>query len=339
MKLILDAMGGDHAPAEIIKGALQGMESLDCSVALVGRGEVILSCCKDMGIENLPPQLELVHAEQTVDMHDDAGTTLKEKPDSSMAVSLKMLAEGRGDAVISAGNTGALLSVSTLTVKRIRGIRRAALAPILPSTTGGLLLIDCGANVECTPEYLFQFALMGSVYTQKTLSLDKPRVGLLNNGSEASKGTPVHREAHTLLQNAHNDGLLHFIGNVEARDVPFGACDVLVADGFNGNILLKTMEGIGMFFAGSLKSIFYKNFKNKMAGALLKKDMNAFKKMMDYTETGGAPLLGISKPVIKAHGSSNAKAIVGAMRQAVRYAEGGACGQLTQELAKKKENT
>ena len=337
MKLILDAMGGDNAPFEIVKGALQGLEALDCSVALVGRGESILACCKEMGIGDLPHNLELVHAEQTVGMQDDAGLTLKEKPDSSMAVALKMLAEGRGDAVVSAGNTGALLSISTLAVKRIRGIRRAALAPILPSTTGGLLLVDCGANVECTPEYLFQFALMGSVYAQKTLSLDRPRVGLLNNGAEESKGTPLQRDAYPLLQKAGQDGLIHFIGNVEARDVPFGACDVLVTDGFSGNILLKTMEGIGLFFAKSLKGIIYKNVKTKMAGALLKKDMAEFKKMMDYTETGGAPLLGISKPVIKAHGSSNAKAVVGAMRQAIHYAGGAACAHIAAEMAKGKE--
>ncbi len=339
MKLILDAMGGDNAPHAIVKGALQALPEVDGGIILVGRGEVILECCKELGVDSLPKQLEIVHADEVVDMHDDPGSSLKEKPNSSMAVALRLLAEGKGDAMVSAGSTGVILSASTLLVKRIRGIRRAALAPVLPSSSGGVLLVDCGANVECTPEYLCQFAIMGSAYVKKTLGVNSPRVGLLNNGAEDTKGPPMHREAHQLMKQAHESGLINFIGNVEARDVPFGACDVLVADGFSGNILLKTMEGIGLFFAQALKNILYKNMKTKIAGALIQNDMSDFKKMMDYTETGGAPLLGIAKPVIKAHGSSNAKAIVGAIRQAVQYTAGDACGVIAEALAQLKSDS
>ncbi|MCL2546687.1 MAG: phosphate acyltransferase PlsX [Oscillospiraceae bacterium] len=331
MKLIIDAMSGDHAPLEIVKGALEA--DFDGQILLVGREVSIIGACEQLDIQQFPANIEIFNAEQVVEMEDDAGAVMREKPDSSMAVALRLLAEGQGDAVISAGNTGALLAMSTLTVKRIRGIRRAALAPILPSSNGGVLLLDCGANVECTAEYLYQFALMGYAYAKKTLLLDNPRVGLLNIGSEEGKGTAVHREAYQLLKQAHEANKINFIGNAEARDMPFGVCDVLISDGFSGNILLKTMEGVGLFFAKSLKDIIYKNGKTKIAGALLKKDMAAFKKMMDYTETGGAPLLGIAKPVIKAHGSSNAKAICGAIRQAKNYAAGNACGYIQEQLS------
>jgi len=328
MKLIIDAMGGDNAPHEIVKGAV--MAQFDGEIILVGQQDKIRACF----IESLPSNITVIHAPEIVTMEDDPAMAMKDKPDSSMAVALNLLASGDGDAVISAGNTGALLTMSTLKVKRIKGIRRAALATIVPSVTGGVLLLDCGANVECTPEYLYQFAVMGSAYAKQTLGLDSPRIGLLNNGAEETKGPPLQRDAHELMKNAHGT-TLNFVGNVEARDVPYGACDVIIADGFAGNILLKTMEGVGMFFAKSLKEIIYKNAKTKTAGLLLKKDMAIFKKMMDYAETGGAPLLGISKPVIKAHGSSDARAIGGAIRQAVRYTKGGACDEIATNVGTK----
>lgn len=250
-----------------------------------------------------------------------------------MAAALRMLSAGEGDALVSSGNTGALLVGSTMYVKRIRGVRRAALAPLMPTASEkGSLLIDSGANVECTPEYLLQFAYMGSFYAQKQMGIPSPKVGLVNNGAEASKGTPMLKETYALLQQAGQAGRLNFIGNIEGRDVPFGAADVVLCDGFTGNILLKTYEGVGLYFAGEMKKMFTKSLGTKVGALLVKDGLQAFKKKMDYKEVGGAPLLGISKPVVKAHGSSDPRAFRSAIRQAIQYADSGIISSITENI-------
>ena len=329
MRILVDAMGGDLAPKAAALGAIRAAQELGTEVVLVGRGEAILQCLKENGVETLPKGVEIANAEDVVDMHDDPAAVVRKRKDSSMVVGLRMLAEGGGDAFISAGSTGALLTAATLVVKRIKGIRRAAMGPVIPTKAGGgAVLIDCGANAECTPEFLLQFAFMGSYYAQKTLKLERPRVGLLNNGAEDTKGDPLHREAHQLLKRAAEQGTIHFVGNVEARDVPFGAADVIVADGFSGNVLLKTMEGTAMFMSDMMKQMFYRNSLTMLGALLCKKGINGIRKTMDYRETGGSIVIGISRPVIKAHGSSDDAAIRGAIRQAIRAVESGFCEEI-----------
>ena len=240
-----------------------------------------------------------------------------------MAVTLEMLRNGEGDAAISAGSTGALLTGATLLVRRIKGIRRAAMAPVLPNGGKGVVLIDCGANVECTPEYLLQFGYMGSFYSRSILGCDNPRVGLLNNGSEDTKGTPLCKEAYALLKEAGDAGRLNFIGNVEGTDVFSGKVDIIVADGYSGNILLKTVEGTAKFMMKNVKQIMMKSAKTKLGALLLKKDLYGLKKLMDVSEVGGTAFIGITKPVIKAHGSSNARAIRSAVKQAIAFVNAG----------------
>ncbi|MDR3207236.1 MAG: phosphate acyltransferase PlsX [Oscillospiraceae bacterium] len=320
MKIILDAMGGDNAPGAVVRGALLAQQETDAGLLLVGRGEDILQVIKDEGLPSLPPGLEIAHASQVVGMEDNPSSAIKDKPDSSIVVGLNMLAEGRGDAFVSAGSTGAVLTGATLLVKRIRGIRRAALSPILPTERGGALLIDSGATADCTPEYLLQFACMGSLYMKHAQGIEAPRVGLLNIGAEETKGDELRKAAHKLLKQAHEKGLIRFVGNVEARDVAFGAADVVVADGFSGNILLKASEGIGLYFVELLKRMYAKNLKSKLGALLVKDGLRSFKKVLDYAEYGGAPFLGVSRPVIKAHGSSNPRAIASSIRQAQAFA-------------------
>lgn len=322
MHILVDAMGGDNAPFEIVKGSVEAVDELGVTVTLIGKGEEILEALHKQGLDDLPGGIAVAHASQVVEMEDNPASSGREKPDSSMAVGLRMLAAGEGDAFVSAGSTGALLAGAIFSVKRIKGIKRAALAPVIPTKAGGAILIDCGANLECKPGYLLQFGYMGALYAQKVLGVENPRVGLLNVGAEEAKGTEALKEAHKLLKGASEAGKLRFIGNVEGRDVAFGAADVVVSDGYGGNIFLKTMEGVGLFFADMLKGLFYKNFFTKMSALMVRKGLRAFKKTLDYTETGGSPLLGLQKPVIKAHGSSNAKAVKNAIRQAKNFAAG-----------------
>lgn len=333
MRILVDAMGGDLAPKAAALGAIRAAQELGTEVVLVGRGEAILQCLKENGVETLPKGVEIANAEDVVDMHDDPAAVVRKRKDSSMVVGLRMLAEGGGDAFISAGSTGALLTAATLVVKRIKGIRRAAMGPVIPTKTGGgAVLIDCGANAECTPEFLLQFAFMGSYYAQKTLKLERPRVGLLNIGTEDSKGGTLQKEAYALLKKAGDAGYLNFIGNVEARDVPLGGADVVVSDGFSGNILLKGIEGTALFMASMMKDMFKKNLLTKLAALLCMDGVKAFKKKMDYRETGGTALIGLNKPVIKAHGSSDALAIRNAIRQAIGAVEADVAGTLAANI-------
>lgn len=338
MKIILDAMGGDLAPEAPVLGAIDAAKAYGVEIILVGRGEAILEVLKKHNIDNLPEGMEIANADDVVDMHDDPAAVIHKRKNSSMIVGLKMLADGKGDAFVSAGSTGALLTGATLLVKRVRGIRRAAMAPAMPTKTGGKVVIcDCGANAECTPEFLLQFGLVGSAYSKNVLGVQQPRVGLLNIGTEDSKGTQLQRDAYALLQNAQEQGLISFVGNVEARAVPLGEVDVVVCDGFSGNVLLKSIEGTAMFMGSLLKRTFKKNLLTKLGYLLCQGGVKNIMKLLDYREIGGTQLLGIKKPVIKAHGASDSLAFRNAVQQAVTAAKSDFTDQLAQDLAVMKE--
>lgn len=332
MKIIIDAMGGDRAPEQIVLGALQAAKEFGVKIVLIGRGEELLACMKSQGWDTLPAGVEVANAEDVVDMHADPAEVLRQHRGSSMVLGLKMLADGGGDAFISAGNSGALLTAATLVVKRIRGIRRAAFAPLLP-VGGGTILIDAGANNECTPEYLLQFGCMGSLYAKKAHHKPEPRVALLNNGAEEGKGDELHRAAYELLKQAGENGTINFIGNIEARDVPDGGADVVVADGFSGNVLLKSIEGTAIYMSKLMKEMFTRSAVSKLGYLCCKKGVNHIKQQMDYREVGGSILVGITKPVIKAHGSSDARAIRGAIKQAIAAVESDFCEDIRANVA------
>ena len=323
MKIIVDAMGGDNAPLEIVKGALAGQKHWGVDIVLTGDENAIREALTRCGQTEVPAGMEIISTSQTVEMCDDPATVFRRKKDTSMGVGLTMLREGQGDALVSAGSTGALLTGATLITKRIHGIRRAAMAPVIPTTTGQAVLIDCGANAECTPEYLVQFAYLGNFYAQQVLGLAKPRVGLLNIGTEDSKGTDLQKQTLARLRQAAEEGHLHFIGNIEAKEAIKGGCDVIVTDGFSGNILLKTMEGVGSFAGSALKGMFKKNLLTKLAALAVMPGLNEFKAKLDPNKVGGTAFIGIARPVIKAHGASNAEAIENAIGQAAAFARSG----------------
>ena len=343
MKIILDAMGGDLAPDAPVMGAVEAAKTWGTEVTLVGRGEAILEVLRKHNIQDLPKGIDIANADDVVDMHDDPASVIHKRKTSSMVIGLRMLAAGEGDALVSAGSTGALLSGATLIVKRVKGIRRAAMGPAIPNKKGGYtLIVDCGANAECTPEFLLQFGLVGSAYAKNKLNIDVPSVGLLNIGTEDSKGTQLQRDAYALLTQADKQGLLRFAGNVEARDVPLGAVDVVVCDGFSGNVLLKSIEGTAMFMGSMMKKAFKKNLASKLGYLLCSSGVKDMMKKMDYHEIGGTQFLGIQKPVIKAHGSSDALAFRNAIRQAAEAAEYNINDELEQQLqllTKAKEKT
>lgn len=328
MRILVDAMGGDNAPAAAALGAIRAAADFGVEIVLVGRGGDILKTLRDHEIQTLPKGVEIANAEDVVDMHDDPAKVLKKRPDSSMVVGLQMLRDGGGDAFVSAGSTGALLSAATLTVRRVKGIRRAAMGPVIPTATGSTMLIDCGATADCTPEFLLQFAFMGSYCARKLLGVEQPRVALLNIGAEDSKGGELQKAVYPLLQKAGDAGYLRFIGNIEARDVPLGGADVVVADGFSGNVLLKGIEGTAKFLSGMMKDMFKRNLFTKLAALACRSGIQDFKKKMDYRETGGTLLLGLRKPVLKAHGSSDELAFYHAVRQAVNAVE----ANITQDI-------
>ena len=336
MKIILDAMGGDNAPEAPVLGAIQAAKDFDAQITLVGRGEEILSVLRKHNIEDLPAGVEIANADEVVDMHDDPARVIQRKKNSSMVVGLRMLSEGAGDAFISAGSTGALLTGATLIVKRVKGIRRAAMGPAMPNKAGGkTVLLDCGANAECTPEFLLQFGIIGSLYAKKSLGIENPRVGLLNIGTEDTKGTPLQKEAHALLTQAHAQGILNFVGNIEGRDTLLGEVDVVVCDGFSGNVLLKSIEGTAYFMGSLMKhKIFKRNILSMIGYLFCKKGVDEVMGMMDYREIGGTEFLGIKKPVIKAHGSSDARAFRNAVRQAMAAAKANIAEELETELQK-----
>ena len=323
MKIIIDAMGGDFAPEAPVRGALLAREKYGADIILTGRTADILRELEKAGCKEVPQGIEIANAEEVVEICDDPATAFKQKKDSSLTVGLNLLRDGQADGFISAGSTGALLAGATLVVKRIRGLRRAALAPTIPTMTGKAVLIDCGANAECTSEYLLQFAYLGSYYAEKVLGIVQPRVGLLNIGAEPSKGDTLRHETYALLEEAGREGRLNFIGNIEANTALLGGADVIVADGYSGNILLKTVEGAAKLLLGEMKKAFLSSTKSKLGALLVKDSLGDVKKLLDPSEVGGTPFLGISKPVLKAHGSSDARAIRNAVFRAVEYAQSG----------------
>lgn len=320
--IIVDMMGGDKAPAETVKGVALAANELEANYILVGKREALIAAAKEKGISL--DRFEIVDTPTVITMDDDPISVTRAKSDSSMSVALRMLAEGKGDAVVSTGNTGALFTGANLIVRKMKNLRRPAIAALLPMQPP-VLLLDSGANISVTPDYLEQFAVMGSAYMKTIHGVEAPRVALLNNGEEENKGTPLQIDTYKLLSKNPD---INFVGNVEGNRVMTNACDVLVTDGFTGNILLKTMEGMGKLMLKTLKGIFYTNTKTKLCAVMVKPQLVNVKKNFDTREFGGAPILGISKPVIKAHGSSDAKAFKNAIRQAIAFSE----AELTSEM-------
>ncbi len=313
MKIIIDTMGGDMGPGEVIKGSIDAIKEYDIKVILVGQEDTIK---EELEKHDYPKNtVEILHAPGLVSNDDDPAIVVRRKKDSSMVVGAKALADGLGDGFISTGNTGALLACGLFIVKRIKGIDRAALSVVYPHIKGFSLLIDAGANVDCKAEYLNQFALMGSIYMEKVMGINSPTLGIANVGVEKGKGNALTKETYDLIEKTD----LNFIGNIEARDIPNGIVDVIICDGFVGNIILKLTEGMAYSMFSILKEEFMKNMKTKLAAGLLKPELENIKAFMDYREYGGAPLLGIKEPIVKAHGSSDAFAIKNGINQLVKF--------------------
>ena len=328
MKIIVDAMGGDNAPLAPVQGAIEAAKEYGVEIVLVGQEEAIQTVLKEHNL-TLPTGVTIHHASEVIEMCDDPAKAYRRKKDSSMTVGLTMVKNGEGDAFVCAGSTGAQLSGATLVTKRIKGIRRAALAPVIPTGNGGAVLVDCGANAECPPEYLLQFAYMGSYYAEKALGRPNPKVALLNIGVEPSKGTSLQTAVYPMLQEAADAGRINFVGNIEAREAVEGEGDVIVCDGYSGNIMLKAMEGTGKVMSREMKKMFKKNIFTMLAAAIVSGGIKDLKRMMSSDEVGGTALLGIAKPVIKAHGSSNAYAFKNAIRQARDFASSGIIDSIT----------
>ncbi|WP_138496572.1 phosphate acyltransferase PlsX [Paenibacillus pinistramenti] len=323
MRIAIDAMGGDFAPQSTVEGALSAAKEWpDIEIILVGDQAVL-----DPMLKERLPNLSVHHASEVISGEEEPVKAVRRKKDASMVVAGRMVKEGQAEAMISAGNTGALMTTGLLVVGRMKGIERPGLAPLLPTIDDkGTLALDLGANMDAKPEHLAQYALMGSIYRQKVHGISSPRVGLLNVGTEAMKGNELTKAAYPLLEALP----INFVGNVESRDVLVGACDVLVCDGFAGNILLKAMEGTAGTLFSLLKEEFTKNLKSKLAAAVLMPSLRGLKGKMDYKEHGGAPLLGLSGLVIKGHGSSDA----GAIKNAVRQARAALQSQLIESITK-----
>lgn len=328
MNILIDAFGGDNAPLEVIKGGIQAVKELGVSVTLVGDTEQIRSCAAQNGLSL--DGIELLHAPAVFDIHEEPTTLLKQHADTSMAIGMQALRDGKGDAFVCAGSTGALLVGATFLVKRIPGIKRAAAAPVLPTETTPFMLIDGGANNDCRPEMLVQFAVMGSAYMQNVMHVSQPRVALLNVGAEETKGRELELESYVQLEKAP----IHFIGNVEARELPKGVADVVVTDGFTGNVALKLYEGMGKFMAHQMKGNLFAGFTGKLAAMLILPKIKALTKKMDYKAVGGAVMLGVQKPVIKAHGSSDATAFFNAIRQAKDCVTGNVVQAITENAGR-----
>ena len=327
----VDIMGGDNPASELAQGAINAANEFafeGLNIILVGTKEAIDA------LPPLPENMSVHIAEGVVLMTDDPGKIMKEKSDSTLVTACRLCKDGVADAVVSAGNTGALFTAASLIIRRIKGVRRAALGSVLPLEKP-FVLLDCGANLDATPEVLDLYARMGSIYAENVLGVECPRVGLLNNGTESHKGTPLYTEAYALLKNDEN---INFIGNCEGKTVPFGCCDVLVCDGFTGNIALKLIEGMAKFMSKSIKDIFHASPVATLAGAMTLKHTKRLKKQLDPAEYGGAPFLGLAKPVVKAHGSSDAYSFRSAIKQVMLYCKGETIEKIAATLAKKTEN-
>lgn len=327
----VDIMGGDNPASELAAGAINAageFKNEGLELVLVGTKEAISS------LPELPANVTVCEAASVVEMTDDPAVVMKEKKDSSLVTACTLCKEGKADAVVSAGNTGALFTAASLIIRRIKGVRRAALGSVIPLEKP-FILLDCGANLDATPEVLQLYARMGSIYAENVLGIERPRVGLLNNGTEPHKGNQLQIDAHALLS---KDESINFIGNCEGKTVPFGCCDVLVCDGFTGNIALKLIEGMGKFMSNTIKGIFKGAPHALLGGALTYGRTKSLKKRLDPSEYGGAPFLGLAKPVVKAHGSSDAYSFRSAIKQVMLYCQGGTIDKIAESMAKKNAN-
>lgn len=328
MKIILDGMGGDNAPAEIVKGAVEAAEEINDEICIVGDPDALKAELKKNKYKGDRITIEPAH--DVITMHDSPVKAIRRKPDSSLVVGLNMVKDGKGDMFVSAGNTGALVVGARLILGRIRGIDRPALASIYPDMTGGSpgLLVDAGASSESKARNLLEYGLMGSIFIEKVWGRKDPRVGLVNLGAEESKGTSITKDAYKMLDSSH----LNFIGNIEGRDVPRGVCDVIVCDGFTGNVILKLTEGVSMSIFSLVKQALMGSLKTKIGGMLVKSSLSDLKDQFDYEEYGGAPVLGVNGPVIKMHGSSSAKAVKSAIMGGLPYARENVVDIIKQEM-------
>ncbi|MBQ9993506.1 MAG: phosphate acyltransferase PlsX [Clostridia bacterium] len=331
MKIIVDAFGGDNAPLEILKGCEMAVSKFDVDILLCGMEDTIRRVAQENGISLT--RMEILDAPDVITMEDHPSELRRSKKNSSLAVAMRALSEGKGDGFVGAGSTGATLVGATTIVGRIKGVKRPALAPVMPKSEGVFMTVDCGANADCRPEMLVQFAKMGSIYMEKVIGVESPRVGLVNIGTEDTKGDALRQETFPLLRESG----LNFIGNIEARDIPYDACDVAVADGFTGNVLLKTYEGVAGALLDKVKGVMMGSLKNKLAASVLLKDFKQMKKQLDYNEYGGAPFLGVCKPVFKAHGSSVAKTFCNAIGQAVAYIQTGVVEEIASAMTAAQE--
>ena len=330
MKIIVDAFGGDNAPQEILLGCVKAQTELGIDIALAGDPARIQAAARELGIADAVGKMEIFPATDVISQEDEPDSIVK-RPESSLAVGLQALADGKGDAFASAGNSGALVVGATAIVKRIKGVHRVGFAPILPKQPGCFMLCDAGANTVCRPSMLLQFGIMGSEYMKRVMGVANPRVGLANVGVEPHKGDDLRREAYRKLSECDS---IRFIGNVEARDIPYDAADVIVSDGLTGNMLVKMYEGVAMAVLGLVKGVFKKSLKNKLAAALVLGDMKGLKKQMDYNEYGGAPIMGCSRPVFKIHGSAKATTVFNGLRLTKEYVDSGFT-QAISEIIKK----
>lgn len=326
MKIIVDGMGGDNSPVEIVKGSVDAVMEYGIDIIIVGNQDRIT---EELSKYNYPKEkIEIMNSSQIINNDEDPALAIRRKKDSSMVVGLKALDHGLGDGFLSAGSTGALLAGGLFIVKRIEGIDRAALASVYPTINGMSLLVDAGANVDCKPEYLNQFGIMGSIYMENVMDINKPKVGIVNIGTEETKGNILTKDAYELLKNSP----INFIGNVEGRELPTGLADVIICDGFVGNVILKLTEGMAISIFAYLKEIFLKNIGTKLGAVLLRPGLKELKSKMDYREYGGAPLLGTRKPIVKAHGSSDALAIKNAIRQLINFIDKDVINIITENI-------
>ena len=328
MRIILDGMGGDNAPGEIVKGAVEASKLIEDEIVIVGDGDKIEFQLKKYKYSN--EKISVKHASEVIENDDAPVRAVRRKKDSSMVVGLNMVKSGEGDLFISAGNTGALMAGALFNLGRIQGIDRPAIASIYPilGTKKPSLLVDAGANSECKPSNLLEFAMMGSIYMEKVLGRENPKIGLVNLGVEETKGSTLTKAAFGLLEKSH----LNFSGNIEAREVPLGGADVVVCDGFVGNVILKLTEGLAINIVNLLKKKFTENARAKMGAVLLSKKLRSLKEEFDYTEYGGAPILGVKGPVVKMHGSSNANAVKNCILKAIPFAEENVVGIISESV-------
>lgn len=332
-RIIVDAMGGDYAPAEIVKGAVLAWQEYGKPLTLIGRQDAILAELRRAGAD--PADFEIIDASEVIENEESPTAAIRRKKDSSLVKAFELLREDNDSILITAGSTGAVLTGALLKVGRIKGVSRPGLAPVLPNPSGGSLLIDCGANVDCKPENLVDFAIMGSIYMERVMGRENPTVGLINNGAEEKKGNALAKEAHQLLKQCT---AIRFAGNVEARDVTSGAVDVLVCDGFVGNVVLKEAEGVAMMLMKMIKAAMFKSLLTKLAALILKPGLASVKNLLNAEEYGGAPLLGIDGGVIKAHGNSNANAFKNGIRQAILFQDHHVLQHIRTQMASKKQD-